>query len=325
MRNKRSGIPLIILVIALLLTIIVSINVGSIKVSYNEMFSGIFVAYDERVASIIDLRFPRIVISIFAGACFAVSGVLLQSLLKNPLADPTMIGISSGASLMKVIVTLFIPALYFQIPIFAFLGGVIVCAILYLLTYKGGMQPLKVILIGVAIQAILSAAIDLLAGSQSTISSLISSNVSLKTWKDVEMAVGYGSIGLVLSLFCCKTCDLMALEEKTIQSLGLSINKMRLLLMSVAVLLASIATAIVGPMVFLGLLAPHIGRLIVGSKHSKLIPFSMLLGAFILLLADTVGRSIMPPYEISASILFALIGGPLFIVLLKRSDKVYAK
>lgn len=323
---KNKKLLTILLVVALIALFFIAINSGSIKVTPMELFKGLFVEYDRNVASIVDLRFPRVFIAMFAGASLAVAGVILQAVLRNPLADPSIIGISSGASLATVIVASLFPGMYFQIPIFAFIGGLITSVILYLLSWKSGMKPLRVILTGIAVNAVCTALIELFSGSgQSGVASIVEANITLKTWNDVNMIVFYSCIGLVLSLFSVKACDLMALEDKTIRSLGVQVNKIRIFLMFISVLLASISTAIVGVISFLGLIAPHIARLCVGSNHKHLIPFSMLLGAFLLLLADTVGRLIMPPYEISAAILMSLVGGPLFIILLKKSDDVYGK
>ncbi|MPN34228.1 putative heme-iron transport system permease protein IsdF [bioreactor metagenome] len=145
----------------------------------------------------------------------------------------------------------------------------------------------------------------------------------MKTWKDVQLLTGYVVFGLILSLFVFDRCNILALEDKTIRSLGINVNVVRAVVSVIAVLLASITTAVVGTVGFIGLIVPHIGRLMVGSDHKYLIPFSMILGAFIMLLADTVGRLIAYPYEVSAAIIMSVIGGPFFIILLKRSDKTY--
>lgn len=133
-----------------------AVNTGSLKVTPVELFRGLFVAYNENVATIFDLRFPRIFIAMFGGAVMAVSGVLLQAVLKNPLADPGIIGISSGASLVAVLITAFFPALYFFTPLFAFLGGMLAFFLVYSLSWKGGLSPLRIILVGVAVNAMFS-------------------------------------------------------------------------------------------------------------------------------------------------------------------------
>lgn len=304
-----------------------AINTGSLKVTPGQLFRGLFVAYDENVATVYDLRFPRIFIAMIGGAATAVSGVLLQAVLKNPLADPGIIGVSAGASLTAVLITAFLPALYFFSPLFAFLGGMLAFLLVYSLAWKGGLSPLRIILVGVAVEAMfsgLSSAFNSATGSNySGVASIVNANISMKTWSDVRTLAIYAAIGLIAALFTASRCDLLALEDRTAQSLGVNVTASRIVISVIAVLLASISTAVVGTISFLGLIVPHIARLLVGSRHRVLIPYTMLLGAFVLLLADTLGRTIAAPYEISASTIMAVVGGPAFVILLRRSTKRY--
>lgn len=298
-----------------------AVNTGSLQVSFSQLMKGLFVSYDKTVATIYDLRFPRIFISMMAGAALAVSGVLFQAVLKNPLADPGIIGITSGASFFAVAVSTFFPMLYFFTPLFAFLGGLLAFFLVYSLSWKEGLSPIRIILVGVAVQAMFSGLSSALssAGGMSSVSSIISANISMKTWSDVQTLAIYSLPGLVLSLLTAKSCNLMALEDKTARGLGIHVNRNRIVVSCVAVLLAGITTAVAGAVSFLGLIVPHIGRLLVGHDHKVLIPFSALLGADLYLLADTLGRTIAYPAEISASVLMAVVGGPFFIILLRRS------
>jgi len=319
------------LVMAVLLVILffAAVNIGSLKVSFSRLVKGIFTSYyDEDVATIFDLRFPRIFISMLAGAAVAVSGVLFQAGLKNPLADPGIIGISSGASFAAVLITAFAPSLFFFTPLFAFLGGVLAFVLVYTLSWKGGLSPLRIILVGVAVNAMftgLSSAFNSMnGGNMSGVAAIVNGNITMKTWDDVNTLWPYVLVGLVLAFLMSRMCNLMSLEDKTARSLGVDVDKMRILISLIAVLLASISTAVAGAISFLGLIVPHIGRILVGSDHRKLIPFSILFGAFLFLLCDTIGRTIAAPYEVSASILMNVVGGPFFIILLRRSTK-YAK
>nr|WP_304508111.1 iron ABC transporter permease [Anaerotignum sp.] len=316
-----------ILIFLLLGLFFMSVNMGSIQVTYGELFSGLLVEYNESVATIYDLRFPRIIIAMVTGAGLAVSGVLFQAVLKNPLADPGIIGISAGSAFVSVLIVAFFPMWYFFTPLFSFLGGILACVLVYSLSWKAGFSPLRIILVGVAINAVFTGLLQsfgtMSGQNYSGAAAIVNANISMKTWKDVRLLTGYVSLGLVLSLFVATKCNLLALEDKTIRSLGVNVNVLRAVISVIAVLLASITTAVAGSISFIGLIVPHIGRLLVGSDHKFLIPFSMLFGAFTMLLADTVGRLIAYPYEISAAIIMSVIGGPFFIVLLKRSDKIY--
>ena len=320
---KRKIISFLITGAALIVLFLVAVNTGSLKASPEQILRGLFVAYDETVATIYSLRFPRILIAMLAGASVAVSGVMLQAVMKNPLADPGIMGISSGAGMAAVLVTAFAPSLYLAVPVFAFLGGVFACGLVYLLSWKGDLSPLRVILTGVAVNAfftgLMSAGESMMGANYSGAASIVNGNITMKTWEDFRMLFIYAVIGLVLTVFLALKCDILGLEDQTIRSLGIRVNAVRLIVSAAAVLLASISTAVVGSISFLGLLVPHIARLLVGNSHKVLIPYTMLLGAFTLLLADTIGRTIAYPYEINAAVVMAVIGGPSFILLLRRS------
>ena len=330
MVSKRKKIlSFVITAIGLIMLFLLAVNTGSLKVTPIELFKGLFIKYNEDVATIYDLRFPRIFIAVFGGAAIAVSGVLLQAVMKNPLADPGNIGISSGASLTAVLITAFFPTLYFFTPLFAFAGGMIAFVLVYSLSWKGGLSPMRIILVGVAVNAMftgLMSAFNSGTGSNySGVASIVNANITMKTWDDFQTLLIYVLIGLCASVFVLGQCNLLALEDKTARSLGVNVTRSRVIISTIGVLLASIATAIIGPISFLGLIVPHIARLLVGSNHKVLVPYTMVLGAFVLLLADTAGRTIAAPYEISASVIMSVIGGPFFILLLRRSKQSYGQ
>lgn len=328
-KTRKKVLSLVITAAGLLALFLFAVNTGSLKVSPGALLRGLFVEYDANVATIYDLRFPRIFIAMLGGAATAVSGVLFQAVLKNPLADPGIIGVSSGASLTAVLITAFAPALYFFTPLFAFLGGMLAFALVYSLSYKNGLSPLRIILVGVAVNAMftgLMSAFNSGTGSNySGVASIVNANITMKTWDDFRTLAPYVAVGVVLALLAAGQCNLLALEDKTARSLGVNVNRSRIVVSVIAVLLAGISTAVVGPISFLGLIVPHIARLLVGSDHKWLIPYSVVLGAFTLLLADTVGRTIAAPYEISASIIMSGVGGPFFILLLRRSKHGYGQ
>lgn len=327
MQGRRFRMVMAYLVTVVLLggLFLAAVNIGSLKVSFSELFRGLFVTYDSNVAAIYDLRFPRIIISMLAGAAVAVSGVLFQAVLKNPLADPGIIGISSGAGLAAVCMTALAPAFYFFTPIIACIGGVFAFLIVYILSWKGGLSPLRIILTGVAVDAfftgVSSVVNSMSGGDRNGVASIVEGNITQKTWDDVRTLLPYVAVGLILALLSVRKCNLLALEDKTARSLGVNVNRARIGISIVAVILASISTAIVGAISFLGLIVPHIGRLLVGSDHKKLIPFSALAGAVTFLLADTVGRTIARPYEVAAPVVMSVIGGPFFLILLRQRGK----
>lgn len=253
------------------------------------------------------------------GCALALAGLLFQVVLKNPLADPGIIGISAGAQLVSLLVGIFLPDLYTIKPLLTCLGGLITFILIYSLSWKSGLKTIRIILVGVAIHYTLTAIISFIESISSSISSSVDS-VILYTWNDVQLLMIYILPILIILCFLTKACDLLGLEDRTLLSLGINVNLYRFILSLLAVLLCSISVSISGILSFVGLLIPHLSRLFVGNKHSYLIPTSGLLGALVLLIADTLGRVIIAPYEIAPAILMSLIGGPLFIVLLKRSS-----
>lgn len=325
--TRKKILSFVLTAVGLFILFIFAVNTGSLKVTPSELFSGLFIEYDPDVATIYDLRFPRIFIAMLGGAATAVSGVLLQAVMKNPLADPGIIGVSSGASLVAVIVTAFFPSLFFLTPMLAFIGGLIAFMLVYSLSWNGGLSPLRIILVGVAVNALctgLMSAFNSATGSSYTgVASIVNANITQKTWDDFQTLAVYAVIGLIASFFVTNQCNLLSLEDKTARSLGMNVTRSRIVISVIAVLLASISTAVVGAISFLGLIVPHIARLLVGSNHKVLVPYSILLGAFTLLLADTIGRTFASPYEISAAVVMSVIGGPFFIFLLRRSKQNY--
>lgn len=325
--TRKKILSFVLTAVALFVLFIFAVNTGSLKVTPSELFSGLFIEYNPDVATIYDLRFPRIFIAMLGGAATAVSGVLLQAVMKNPLADPGIIGVSSGASLVAVLVTAFFPSLFFLTPMLAFIGGLVAFLLVYSLSWKGGLSPLRIILVGVAVNALctgLMSAFNSATGSSYTgVASIVNANITQKTWDDFQTLAVYVVIGLVASFFVTNQCNLLSLEDKTARSLGMNVTRSRIVISVTAVLLASISTAVVGAISFLGLIVPHIARLLVGSNHKVLVPYSILLGAFTLLLADTIGRTVASPYEISAAVVMSVIGGPFFIFLLRRSKQNY--
>lgn len=329
-RKKRAGtiktvIAFVVTAALLAVFAVLAANIGGIKVSFGQLLRGIFVEYDEDVYIILQLRFPRIFVAILGGMAMAVAGVITQAVMRSPLADPGIIGISAGSAFVAVLVTAFAPALGYLSPLFSFAGGILAFVIVYALSWKGGLSPVRLILVGIAVNALftgLSEAFNQMTGNNySGAASIVESNISLKDWDDVRTLAIYVAVGAVGCVFAARRCNLLALSDRLACSIGVNVTSNRLQVSVVAVFLASAATAVVGSISFLGLIVPHIARLLVGNDHKKLIPYSALLGALFFLVADTVGRWIAYPYEIGVSIIMSVVGGPLFIALLLRSKK----
>lgn len=315
-RKKKAIGAFAVTGLLLIATILFSINTGSLSIS------------GANIDIIMDLRIPRILISIVGGAGIAVSGVLLQAVMKNPLADPGILGISAGSSLSAILITGLVPSMYFLTPIFSFIGGVVACFLVYTLSWKDGLSAFRIILVGITINTVFVALIDCaesLMGGNNALASFTESRLSMKGWDDFYMLLTYSVVFVVLGVLLASRCDLLALEDRTVGSLGINVTALRIKVSAVAVFLAAICTSVLGTVSFLGLLAPYIGRMLVGSGHKTLIPYSMIAGALLMLLADTTGRTIAAPNEISAAVIMAVIGGPCFIILLRRASGSYGR
>lgn len=323
MSNKAKIKVIISSFIVLLFLIFLFSTVGSVKLSYGEIFSALINNDNKIVTTIVyQMRLPRNILAVLVGANLAVSGLLLQAVMKNPLSDPGITGVSSGASVGAIIILLLMPQYIGILPLIAFLGGAIACACVYMMAWKNGLKPMRVVLAGVAINAILGGFISLLTTfySDKIQSALLWLNGSLasKTWIDVRLLGVYSIIGLILSLFCIRSANILNLGDDAAINLGVNLNKTRLFLSFVAVFLAGISTAIVGIISFVGLIVPHISRMIIGSDHKYTIPFSIILGGIVLLVADTVARSILGSLELPVGVIMSIVGGPFFLYLLRK-------
>src|SRR3712207_5467755 len=201
--------------------------------------------------------------------------------MKNPLADPGITGVSSGASLAAIVVMLYLPHLYGFLPFIAFLGAIVSCIMVFALSWDNGLNSMRIILAGVAVNAIFVGATSLLSILNSDkiqgILLWINGSIAYKGWKEVTYLVPYSIIGIILSLFCTKGANLLALGDDVATNLGVNVNRTRIFISLVAVFLAGISTSVVGIIGFIGLIVPHICRLILGYDYKYLIPMSAVL------------------------------------------------
>ena len=324
--NKKFKISFIVLsILILLVTVLVSLKLGSINITFRELIKGIFLGQsDGNIGIIKDLRMPRVIIAILVGAKLAIAGVLLQAVIRNPLADPYITGISSGACVVTVFFMVFIPSVTNLRPIFGFFGGLVCCMIIYFMAYKNGLSPIRIVLAGAACNALLggfSSMITVSAGlGASNIQKWMMGSLATVNWSNVNILLIYSTIGILAAILLSKVCNILALGSKNAKSLGFNSNIYMIIVTAVAVFLASISTAIAGVISFVGLVVPHICRIIIGSDHKYLIPCSGIVGAFLVLFADTVGRMAMRPNEIPVGVVTCIFGAPFFLYLLRRSD-----
>ena len=304
-KNKKKLLFLCLLVI-LIATAYISFVTGTIKLSFNDLFTKFTTGSNEAVDSIIDLRLPRILIALMVGAMLAVSGALLQAALQNPLAEANIIGVSSGALIMRALCMLFIPQLYFYLPLLSFIGGLIPFLIIILLHSKFRFNAVSMILVGVALFVLLNGVLEIL--TQNPLMK-IPQGLTMKIWSDVYILAVSALLGLILTLLLSPKLNL------------LNLDRYRWLTGLLAVFLASATVAIVGQLAFLGIIVPHVVRKLVGGNYRVLIPFSTVIGAWLLLVADLLGRVIQPHLEIPANAILIIVGGPMLIYLICQSQR----
>lgn len=323
MKDKTKVLIIILSLIVLGLLAVLTIGIGSTDISIKDIIYVFLGKGDEINASIImDMRLPRIIVAMFVGASLAISGALLQAVMRNPLADPGITGVSSGASLVAIVVMIYFPQLYGILPLMAFLGAILACVMVFALSWDNGLNSLRIILAGIAVNAIFLGATSLLSILNSDkiqgVLLWINGSLAYRGWNEVKYLVPYSVMGMILSLFCIKGANLLALGDDVAINLGVNVNKTRIFISLVAVFLAGISTSIVGIIGFLGLIVPHICRLIVGYDYKYVIPMSAIWGASLLLLADTLARYIARPIELPVGVIMSMIGGPFFLFLLRR-------
>lgn len=321
----RIGLVFVVSLCILAVLSVLALRIGSVSYTTAEILESIFDPSSTIHTIIVNLRLPRVLLAAIVGMCLAAAGTLLQAVMQNPLADPGIIGVSSGASVAATVVFLVVPSWTSSLPVLAFLGAAAACLIIYLMAWKRGVEPTRIILAGTAVNAMLGAVSSFLtllnADNLQGVLSWMNGSMAAVSWADVRQLGIYGGIGLVLALLCIKPANALQLGDDMAKNLGLRVNGMRILLSGVGAFLAAATVSVVGMIGFLGLVVPHITRLLVGSNHRVMLPTGMVLGACVVLFADTLGRTIAAPMEIPLGIIMAILGGPFFLFLLRRGRK----
>lgn len=323
--DKRRTVAVFLLFIGLLCAgFFISITNGSAQISMGEVMQSFFGQTESLHRKVIlNIRLPRTILAILVGVNLSLAGIVLQAIMRNPLADPGIIGVSSGAGLFGVVVLILFPKLNYMLPPVTFIGAMVACALVYALSWKNGLRPIRIILAGIAVSAFFGAGISGLmifyADRVQGALLFLSGNLSGSTWKNVFTILPYTLIGSVLIFLQRQKLNLLLLGEETASSLGLDVNRERFLLTALASIMAASAVSVVGLLGFVGLIVPHTTRLLLGSNHLKLIPGGAILGGAVLLLSDTFARNILRPVEIPVGIIMALVGAPFFLMLLRKN------
>ena len=326
MRRSHSGFRAIGFYLSVLCTVailfVLSIRYGTYTLSFDEI-SQAFHPDDKNYFTLMEYRLPRALLAIIIGGALAISGVLVQSVVRNPLASPDILGINNAAGLVAVTVLIFLPNLaFYWLPIFAFIGGVLSFILLWMIC-GFNFRPIKMAIIGVALSALWAAISHYLMLTNpveiNTAMLWLTGSLWGRSWAYVDVVLPWLLVLLPLPFIFCRDLDTLGLGENKAATLGVSVNKTQILVLVLAVALSTTAVAICGPIAFLGLVAPHLARKLVGGRHRTLLPAAMLIGTLLLQISDILARVIDPPTELPAGILTAIIGAPYFFYLLMRT------
>ncbi|UKS66603.1 FecCD family ABC transporter permease [Rossellomorea marisflavi] len=325
--KKQRGI-LIALLLFIVSTVLIGISLGYSSVSIDRLIptimgNGSF--KDEFI--LFSIRLPRIVITVLAGMALALSGSILQTMTKNDLADPGIIGINSGAGVAITVFFLFFPidagSFAFMLPLVAFAGAILTAGLIYFFssTRGGGLQPVKMILVGVGFSTAFSGLMIIMISSAERakvdfIANWLAGNIWGADWPFVWAVLPWLVILIPFTLYKARTLNLLALSDPASIGVGVALKRERIVLLFTAVALAASAVSVTGGIAFIGLMAPHLAKSLVGPRHQLYLPVALLLGGWLLLAADTVGRNVLEPDGLPAGIMAALIGAPYFVYLL---------
>lgn len=310
----------ILVLILPILSAIASLSIGAVLINPIEAVNSLFMQ-DNFIIN--EYRAPRMFLALIVGSSLAISGALIQGVVRNALASPDVIGITKGASLFAVVIIMLFPsAPLFILPFGSFIGALMISLILTLLISKFNVKGSKLALIGLAIGAICTAIVQYLL-----IRNPLDANTAL-VWltgslyghnmSHVWVILPWFIIALPIIFYYCHQLDILTLGDDVAIALGAKVKKVKAILLFLAVILAGASISVVGGLSFLGLIAPHIARQLVGHKHKHITVMSGLLGALILMISDSLARGIHPPIDIPVGVIVAIVGVPYFLFLLRR-------
>jgi iron complex transport system permease protein len=330
--DKKAATTFIILLIAAFIVFVISTGTGEMKINPFMVVQVLFGGGPEMEKLIItSFRLPRIIVALMVGISLAVAGGILQGMIRNPLASPDVLGITGGAAVAVVGFLAFFSdknnALTVSIallPLAAFLGAGIVAFLVYILAWKNGVSPIRLVLIGIGISTLMQALTTLMMimgpiyqASQANI--WITGTVYGSNWKNVATLVPWTITFLLIAFFAARTINIQELGDEVATGLGGKVQKQRFLLLMISTALIGSSVAFAGGIGFVGLMAPHMARRLVGSSFGALLPASALIGGILVMTADLIGRTMFSPMEVPAGVFTAGIGAPYFIYLLFKT------
>ncbi len=328
--KKRFLLVLLGTFFAVFITFIIALAIGSTNIPFGKVIRSM-ISEDPDLARyriiIRQIRLPRILLSFMVGAGLGIAGVVFQGIIRNPMVDPYIVGISAGAGTavtFAIVFNLSFSILYFNtIPLFAFIGALLTVILVYnLAKTKNKIPVMTFLLAGVATAFILDAARSLVMvlGTQDIqqVVFWLMGSLSGSSWGDITMILPYYLLGMLPIVLYINDLNLILLGEENAHHLGVEVERVKKLLIVGATLVTASVVSVSGGIGFIGLVIPHIGRMLIGPDHKKLMPLAGILGGIFLVISDMLARSIMPPMEIPVGIITALAGGPYFIYLLRK-------
>lgn len=303
----------IVICIALILTAILALMLGTQFYSVSQLWQALMGDQPAVLSTVLTFRLPRIIAAMIAGGMLASAGAISQSVFRNRLADPTILGVTSAGELFMLIGGMVLPAFVLEKQLLALIGGLVAFALLA--NRQTLRHPYQLIIVGVALNLTFLALTQLFTKGINVSSSLGFNGI---TWSLVDSLLITGFIGLVAVLLMAPWANDLKLPDEQLSAVGVPVTAMRLGLLALVVYLSADVTAAVGTIPFIGIIVPNIARYFVGHDYQTILPFSMLSGAWLLLTIDTIGRIVVLPSELSAATIMAVIGGPFLIMLVQR-------
>lgn len=322
MNSRKQKITILVFFTLTILTFLVSVGNGAVQMSPVKIIKTLLFDQGSTSYQIIwNVRIPRTIVAALVGINLSLAGVVLQGIMRNPLASPSTIGVSSGAGLVGLIFLILFPQYYYLAPIGSFLGALGATMLIYGLAWNGGVMPTRMILAGVAVSSLFGAGNNALMtfypDRVSGVLNFMVGGLASITWGDLKLILPYTIICGTILMFLPTRLNVLMLGDEVSTGLGLNVEKTRFLFIILSSFLAGSAVSVVGLLGFVGLMVPHITRILIGSDHKYLLPACIFTGAIFVMLCDTVSRVIFQPTEVPVGIIISAIGAPFFLYLLK--------
>ncbi len=317
-------IVLAVLAVFLVLALLTGMRYGSLELSCGKILHTLWYQPQGIEYQILwNIRLPRVLLGAMVGMSLALSGAILQGVMRNPLAAPGIIGVSPGGGLAAVLIMLVLPGLSLWLVPAAFCGAMLTAVLVYLLAWRGGVQPTRLILAGVAISSMFGAIISTIlifnADRVAGVLDFTIGSLSARSWPQVRAVWIYILAGSAAAMFLARRLNILTLGDEVAVGLGIRVEVLRFILLGISALLAAAAVSVAGLLGFVGLIAPHMVRLVIGSDFRFLLPGCALFGAGLVVCCDTIGRMVMQPTELPVGVIMALLGPPFFLYLLRRT------